>query len=454
MSEATASEHLLDLLFLANWNTRIVVLGVVMLGAAGGVVGSFMLLRRRVLIGDAVSHATLPGIAIAFLLATGLGFEGRSMPVLLVGALGAGLLGIAAIQLLNHGRRVSHDAALGVVLSTFFGTGVALLGVAQQHPSASVAGLESFIYGKTASMLQADAILIGAVALGTGAVCLLFFKEFRLVCFDPGFARGRGLSVLKLDLLLMSLVVSVVIVGLQAVGVVLVIAILVIPAASARFWTDSTGRMVLIAGGLGALGGWIGAVASAIAPRLPSGALVVLALGGLFLLSLSFGGRHGLLHQAIQTGRRTRRIRREHALRAILECLEVTTEEECTVEAVAERRGWETRQAQAAVRALDREGLAVIEHPGGETTVRLSESGRREAEAVVRRHRLWEHYLIRHARFDSGHVDRGADELEHLLPVDILEQLEAELSAEASASGLPSSPHRLEDRPGGEAPIA
>ncbi|MEC7352723.1 MAG: metal ABC transporter permease, partial [Planctomycetota bacterium] len=345
MSEATASEHLLDLLFLANWNTRIVVLGVVMLGAAGGVVGSFMLLRRRVLIGDAVSHATLPGIAIAFLVATGLGFEGRSMPVLLVGALGAGLLGIAAIQLLNHGRRVSHDAALGVVLSTFFGTGVALLGVAQQHPSASVAGLESFIYGKTASMLQADAILIGAVALGTGAVCLLFFKEFRLVCFDPGFARGRGLSVLKLDLLLMSLVVSVVIVGLQAVGVVLVIAILVIPAASARFWTDSTGRMVLIAGGLGALGGWIGAVASAIAPRLPSGALVVLALGGLFLLSLCFGGRRGLLHQGIQSGRRRRRIRREHALRAILECLEVAAKDDCTLQAVAERRGWEPRQA-------------------------------------------------------------------------------------------------------------
>ncbi|MEC7352613.1 MAG: iron dependent repressor, metal binding and dimerization domain protein, partial [Planctomycetota bacterium] len=124
------------------------------------------------------------------------------------------------------------------------------------------------------------------------------------------------------------------------------------------------------------------------------------------------------------------------------------------VEAISERRGWETRQAQAAVRALAREGLAVIEHPGGETTIRLSESGRREAEAVVRRHRLWEHYLIRHARFDSGHVDRGADELEHLLPVDLLEQLEAELSAEGSASGLPSSPHRLEDRPGGEAPIA
>ena len=201
-----------------------------MLGAAGGMVGTFMLLRKRALIGDAVSHATLPGIVIAFFIATALGAEGRSMGILLAGALAAGLVAIGLIQFLSQVARISQDSALGIVLSCFFGTGVALLGIAQQYSTASVAGLESFIYGKTASMLAQDAALIAVVAGGSGIICLLFFKELRLVCFDTQFAQGRGMSTLSLDLLLMGLVVAVVIVGLQAVGIVLVIAILVIPA--------------------------------------------------------------------------------------------------------------------------------------------------------------------------------------------------------------------------------
>lgn len=440
---AQTESPLLDVLFLVNWNTRIVVLGVTLLGAAGGLVGTFILLRKRALIGDAVSHATLPGIVCAFFIAVALGFEGRSMPVLLTGALGGGLLGIAAMELLTRAGRISQDAALGIVLSTFFGTGVALLGIAQQLSTASVAGLESFIYGKTASMLSSDAALIAIVAGGCGLACLLFFKELRLVCFDPQFARGRGISSWKIDLLLMSLVVAVVIVGLQAVGLVLVIAILVIPAAAARFWTDSTGRMLGISAGLGAGGAWIGAALSATAPRLPSGALVVLVLAGLFTLSLAFGRRRGLLRQVVVTRRRGRRIRREHVLRATLECLELTGENACPLSAIADRRGWELRQAASAVSDLLRTGLATQQRPGGEAVIELTPSGLREARQVVRRHRLWEHYLIQHANFDSGHVDRGADELEHLLPHDIIEQLESELGSQTEVASLPESPHRI-----------
>ena len=360
-SSNDAFSALLDVLLLVNWNTRVVVLGVTMLGAAGGMVGTFMLLRKRALIGDAVSHATLPGIVIAFFIATALGAEGRSMGILLAGALAAGLVAIGLIQFLSQVARISQDSALGIVLSCFFGTGVALLGIAQQYSTASVAGLESFIYGKTASMLAQDAALIAVVAGGSGIICLLFFKELRLVCFDTQFAQGRGMSTLSLDLLLMGLVVAVVIVGLQAVGIVLVIAILVIPAAAARFWTDSTGRMVLIAAGIGALGAWLGTAISATAPRLPSGALVVLALGGLFALSLLFGRSRGLLQQAILLARRNRRIQREHALRATMECLEVGSHDQCSLQAVADRRGWELNQARRGMSALVREGMALEE---------------------------------------------------------------------------------------------
>ncbi|HAW95938.1 MAG TPA: iron ABC transporter, partial [Phycisphaerales bacterium] len=145
---ATSNTSFLDLLMLSNWNTRVVVLGVSALGVAGGVVGSFMLLRRRALLGDALSHATLPGIVLAFLLASALGFGAKSHGLLILGATGSGILGILAVQWLTTAGRLSEDAALGVVLSTFFGAGAAMLGLAQQETSASAAGLETFIYGK------------------------------------------------------------------------------------------------------------------------------------------------------------------------------------------------------------------------------------------------------------------------------------------------------------------
>ena len=437
--------HLLEVFLLSNWNTRVVVLGVTALGVAGGVVGAFMLLRRRALLGDALSHATLPGIAMAFLLASTLGLSAKSHGVLLLGALVAGLLGVVTVQWLTRSARMSEDAALGIVLSTFFGAGAALLGLAQQETSASAAGLEAFIYGKTASMLMRDAALIGATSVITIGVCIACFKELRLVCFDPDYARGRGLRTTAYDFLLMALVMAIVVVGLQAVGLVLVIAILVIPAAAARFWTHSTGRMLLIAGAIGGAGGWIGTILSAIAPGLPAGAMVVLTLGAFFIVSLLFGRRQGLARRMLRHRRRALLMDRDHALRAIWECLEHTGEPECLAGQIGFRWGWATLKT---VDRLQRAGLLVVEPTAGEERIAFTEEGQREAAAVVRRHRLWEHYLMRRADFDEHHVDRGADELEHLLPTGLLEQLEKELDAETLAM-LPS-PHALRpDHAGG-----
>jgi manganese/zinc/iron transport system permease protein len=438
----------LDVLVLANWNTRVVVLGVMTLGIAGGVVGTFMLLRRRALLGDALSHATLPGIVLAFLVASALGVGGKSHGILLLGALLSGILGIVAVHWLTRSGRLSEDSALGVVLSTFFGAGAALLGLAQQETSASAAGLETFIYGKTASMLVRDAVLFGAISITAIGCCVVFFKELRLICFDPEFARGRGMRTGVYDFLLMSLVMAVVVIGLQAVGLVLVIAILVIPAAAARFWTNATGHMLLAAGFIGGLGGWLGTMLSALAPGLPAGAMVVLALGGIFLVSLLAGRRRGLLRRAIRLRRRALSMERDHALRAVWECLEHSGRSDCLSSQVGFRWGWATiRTAER----LQKAGLLVVEALGGDQRITFTPSGEREAASVVRRHRLWEHYLMRRADFDEQHVDRGADELEHLLPIDLLEELEKELDADTRAM-LPS-PHALRaGEPGGEGP--
>ena len=222
---------------LRDYNTRVVVLGTTLLGCAAGMIGSFTLLRKRALTGDALSHATLPGIGIAFIVTTSLGGDGKSLPILLLGATVSGLIGVGVIVAIRSFTRLKEDTALGAVLSVFFGAGMALLGVIQQMDQGHAAGLEGFIYGKAASMGSRDMLLIAAAALGCISASVVLFKEFKLLCFDEGFAGSRGLPVVRLDLGLMGLVVVVTIVGLQAVGLVLMIALLVIPSAAARLWT-------------------------------------------------------------------------------------------------------------------------------------------------------------------------------------------------------------------------
>ena len=427
-----------DVLLLSNWNTRVVILGVAALGTAGGAVGSFMLLRKRVLLGDALSHATLPGLVFAFLLAPLIGLEGKSMGVLLVGALASGILGVIAIQFLTRSARLSEDASLAIVIGTFFGAGVALLGIAQQDTTASAAGMQSFIYGKTASMLARDAILIAGIGFLSIIVCIVLFKELRLVCFDSAFARGQGMPTLFLDLTLMLLVVAIVIVGLQAVGLILVIAVLVIPAAAARFWTDSSARMLFTASIIGGSSAWIGAVASAMMPRLPAGATIVLVMAAFFIVSMLLGSRRGILRHALRLRRSRLAMERDHTLRAIWECLEESGQPECLGSQVAMHSGW---GKPSTIESLDGKGHLTRTDEAGDIRIRFTHSGEQLAREVVRRHRLWEHYLMRRADFDKLHVDRGADELEHLLPVELLAELEADL--EATGTELPLSPHAL-----------
>ncbi len=309
-------------LTLRDYNTRVVVFCTTLLGCAAGIIGSFTLLRRRALMGDAISHATLPGIGLAFMTAVAIGYHDKSLPILLLGATMTGLVGVCAVLLIRNLTRLKEDTALGAVLSVFFGAGISLLGLIQQMEAGHAAGLEAFIYGKTASMGAADARLIAIVAAVSLLMCLALFREFKLLCFDDQFASAAGYPVVLLDLLLMTLVVAVTIVGLQTVGLILMIALLVIPAAAARFWTQRMVPMVLVAGVLGAVSGMLGAACSAILPRLPSGAMIVLVCTGFFLISLLFGIQRGVLVRWWRRRRLNRAIAQQHLLRAIYEILE------------------------------------------------------------------------------------------------------------------------------------
>jgi len=436
-------------LLLEDYNTRIVILGTTLLGMSAGMIGSFALLRKRALMGDALSHATLPGIAIAFIIASTLGLNGKSLPILLAGAAISGLLGIAGILLIRNLTRLKEDAALGIVLSVFFGAGIALLGIVQQMQTGHAAGLESFIYGKTASMVASDAWLIGSAGLSCMLISLLLYKELTLLCFDEGFADSRGFPVVLLDTILMGLVVVVTIIGLQAVGLILMISLLVIPPAAARFWTEKMAPLSIVAVVLGALSGMIGSAMSAIFPNLPSGAMIVLVATGMFLISMVCGVPRGILIRKYRRYELNTKVNRQHLLRGVYEYLEAHRQlpgedtdqvPPVSLSALLKMRSWTLPLLRKIIQQAEREHLVSLT---SEDQLQLTLSGLKEAARVVHEHRLWELYLITYADVASSKVDQDADAIEHVLEPEVIAELEA-LLIRQSTVGILQSPHEID----------
>jgi len=273
-----------------NYTLRTVGMGAAFLGIVNGVLGSFAVLRKQSLLGDAISHAALPGIALAFLL-TG----SKATIVLLLGAAAAGWVGTLLVMNIVKNTRVKYDSALGLVLSVFFGFGLVLLTYIQRMPVASQAGLDTFLFGQAATLLARDVSTIAILGLAVLLIVLAIWKEFKLLCFDPDFALSLGFPIRRLDVLLITLLVTSIVIGLQTVGVVLMSAMVVAPAAAARQWTDRLGAMVAISAFFGALAGAGGALVSSLTARLPAGPTIVLCLSAIVLVSLLAAPNRGVV---------------------------------------------------------------------------------------------------------------------------------------------------------------
>jgi manganese/zinc/iron transport system permease protein len=445
LADDASSDALWRLLTLRDYNTRVVIAGATVLGIAAGSIGTYMLLRKRALMGDAISHATLPGIAAAFMVMVAMGGSGKNLAGLLLGATVTGVLGVLFVLGLRHLTRLKEDAALGIVLSVFFGAGISLLVIVTKMPAGNAAGLESFIYGKTASMLAADAKLIAAAAAVVCLCCALLHKEFKLLCFDQQYAATQGWPVVLLDVLMMALVVAVTVIGLQAVGLILVIAMLIIPPSAARFWTDRLGVMLLISAGLGGLSGGLGAAISASAPRMPAGAIIVLVAAAMFVISMVFGSARGMLVRAVAHLRLSDKVERQHLLRAMFEFYEQRRGSRAepiagamTFGELLSARSWPTHKLRTLLARAQRRGLVRFTSEG---TLCLTEAGLLEATRVTRNHRLWELFLITHADIAASQVDRDADRVEHVLGQEMVDRLEKMLDQRGPAPVVPPSPH-------------
>ncbi|MBP0466373.1 metal ABC transporter permease [Roseomonas sp. PWR1] len=423
-----------------GYNTLVVLAGCALLGLAAGTVGAFALLRGRALLADAVGHAALPGVVLAALIVAAFGADPRALPPLLAGAAVAGIAGVLAVQALARTRRIREDAAIAIVLSSFYAAGVALLSYVQTLPAAAQAGLSKFILGQAAAMRAEDAFWAGAVAALALAACLLLFQRLRATCFDPDHARVLGLSTQRTDIALLGLIVTVTVAGLQAVGLILIVALLVLPAATARLLTFRLPRLLLISAATGALCGMAGAAASALDPDLPTGAAVVLAGAGCFSLALLLAPERGLLAAGLRRARRRLAAAEEHFLRAAWEAQEAagagpgTAGDRWTpIAALAAARGWREGRAWRLARWLAFRDLVAL----SERQVHLTPRGAAAARRAVRAHRAVEHHLLALGAADTAGADRLADLVEHGLSPEAASRLLPEPST------LPASPHAL-----------
>lgn len=296
-----------DLLF--DYTLRTVALGSAVLGIVSGALGSYAVLRKQSLLGDAMSHAALPGIAIAFLL-TG----SKISLVLILGAAIAGWIATLIIMSIVRTTRIKYDTALGMILSVFFGFGLVLLTIIQKRPDATQAGLDKFLFGQAAALLERDVItmaILGSVAIAT---MLVFWKQFKLLSFDPDFGATLGFPMRFLDVVLTTLIVIAIVTGLQTVGVVLMSAMIVAPASAARQWTDRLGPMIFLSAAFGALAGVSGALLSSSISRLPTGPTIVLCVSAIVVLSIFLAPARGLVWSWFRDRRNRGRLRLEGML--------------------------------------------------------------------------------------------------------------------------------------------
>ena len=282
-------------LVFSDYTLRTITLGTAILGAVTGMLGSFAVLRKQSLLGDAISHAALPGIAIAFLI-TG----AKDSNTLLLGALVSGLIGTFWIRSITTKTHLKSDTALGLILSLFFGFGMLLLTFIQKQPNANQAGLDKYLFGQAATLVESDVWMMATVTGICLFVLLLFWKEFKILLFDAEYTKTLGFNTKFIDILITTFIVLAIVLGLQTVGVVLMSAMLLAPAAAARQWTNSLAVMVTLAAIFGAFSGVFGTAISASQNNLPTGPVIVIVAAVFVIFSFIFSPSRGLLFKQIR----------------------------------------------------------------------------------------------------------------------------------------------------------
>ncbi len=364
---------------LGDFTVRTVALGAALVGVVAGVLGSFALLRQQSLLGDALSHAALPGVCLGFLVA-----GSRQLEPILAGALISGALAALLVMLLTRATRVKTDAALGVSLSLFFAVGTVLLTYVQRHQGAAQAGLDAFLFGQAAALVPRDLVVVGVVGGVALLVVLVGWKELKLTTFDADFARSLGRPVAVIEFVLTVLIAVAVVIGLQLVGVILMVALVIAPAAAARQWAKRLEGMVVLAAVFGAVSGVVGALISASVRGLATGPVIVLVASALVVVSLLLAPRRGLAWQLAHATVQRRSLRAHRVLVDLYRLGRAHDDPRYPSEQGMLDAYFGSRTSQV-LRRLERRGLVerVAHMPEEGTHWVLTEDGRQQARELL-----------------------------------------------------------------------
>ncbi|MCH8568071.1 MAG: metal ABC transporter permease [Balneolales bacterium] len=415
------NDFITEFILLGDPNIRWVLSGSVLFGLAAGALGCFAILRERALVGDAVAHAILPGVCLAFI------FTGDKDPfALLIGSVIFGWVSLVVMDYIVRNTKLSSDTAIGMVLSVFFGLGVVLLTYIQSTGNVNQSGLDAFLFGSAASMLPEDVKLFGMVSILVLLALVFLFKELKLVSFDPGYASVIGYPMKRMEFLIATLMVVTITAGLQAVGVVLMASMLIIPAAAARYWTDSLLAMLIIAAAAGAFSAIFGAAVSYGVPSMPTGPWMVVSCAIFFTISYFFAPVRGEYRRKRQRRLLKKKITGENLLKVFYKLYEMDDNRQKgrTISDLVKRRNMKPGELKKSLQHLVKNKW-LNHYSGNPEAWTLTDAGFDEAKRVVRLHRLWELYLTQKLDLEGDHVHDDAESMEHM----ITPELEAQLIA-------------------------
>ncbi|MFK7901033.1 MAG: iron chelate uptake ABC transporter family permease subunit [Cyclobacteriaceae bacterium] len=395
-----------------------ILIGTVLISISSSLVGSFALLQRKSLIGDAIAHATLPGVCLSFLL-----FKEKNPFVLIIGAFITGWLCVLFIDFVSSKTKVKKDAALGIALTSFFGLGIMLLTYLQHLPSmGNVSGLSDFIFGNIVSVTQVDLLAFSIVALVSFGIIMVLYKELLVYSFDEAFAKTIGFPVRTIRIVLSFLTILTVISNIQAIGIVLTASMLITPVAAARFWTNKLKRIFILAIVFSMISSVLGIIIS-YHFSVPTGPVIVVFLSVIAILSFLFAPEKGVVARRWRQGRIKKRIADENILKSMYKMNEKTGDADLTgklsISALIERNGVSNKSALRSLRRLKKE-----EQVNNINELwQLTASGAKQGRRLVKLHRLWEVYLTNKLAIAHDHVHDDAESVEHI----ITPELEAEL---------------------------
>ena len=395
-----------------------VVLGITLLGIGSAYVGTFSFLDKKALLGDAISHAVLPGICLGFILA------GEKNPVYIVtGAFLSGALATFLSSWLKKNTKLSEDTIIATILSVFFGIGIVMLTALQKSGNPEIAGLNSFIFGNAIGISETDLMIYGGLSLTIIAVLTLLLKEFRLMVFDPNYGKAIGFPMEAIRFLFNVLMILAVVIGIQAIGVVLMAALLITPGAAARFWTDRLNPLLILAACFSIISGILGTYISFVLPQMPTGPWVVVFLSLIALLSFMFSPKSGIIFRYFSRKSYLRKTHRDHLMTALYKAKE-ENKNGLTIDEIYELYPYQKAQIDQSIKDLLQEGFI----SKNQSLVNLTTQGISDAMRIVRLHRLWELYLNEYMNIAPDHVHESAEQMEHLLTPELEAMLEKRLN--------------------------